>query len=251
MPIFISMGHIYQVRNIINDAVYIGSILKREPRHRWNAHKRDLRGNYHHSPHLQRAWNKYGESNFVFEILEKVDGDVLPREQWYLDNRKKNYLPKLNYNVCWIAGNCQGRTFTKSSLQKMSKSHIGQKQTPKAKAQQQATWAKKCKRPYSFASPDGVVYNNVKNLRAFGREHGIDATSLRFLWSGRNRYSNGWTKTGVSLPQYELRSPNGTISRGMLLKTLCINAEVRYKSIHRRCIKQHKPHKGWMAKCLA
>ena len=37
---------------------------------RWDCHKAQLRGNYHDNPHLQNSWNKYGEENFKFEILE-------------------------------------------------------------------------------------------------------------------------------------------------------------------------------------
>jgi group I intron endonuclease len=36
---------------------------------RWSEHKSALRGNRHHSISLQRAWNKYGESNFHFEPM--------------------------------------------------------------------------------------------------------------------------------------------------------------------------------------
>lgn len=244
------MGYIYQIRNLLNSAVYIGSILKRDPRHRWNAHKRDLRGNYHHSVHLQRAWNKYGESAFVFEILEHCN-DVLTREQWHLDNRKNNFPADLNYNVCWIAGNCAGRRFSKKSLKRMSLSHIGHRPTPEARAKQQTAWANRCKTPYSFTAPDGTVYGNVRNLRAFSREHPeLTARTLGQLHSGALHYYKKWTKTGVKLPFYQLRSPIGCSFNGNFLKHLCLKAEINYKMIHKYCIKMGKPYRGWMAEQL-
>lgn len=77
-------GIIYQIRNLKNEKVYIGS--SNNLKKRWNDHKYLLNKNSHHSYHLQRSWNKYGEDSFVFEILEECDEDVLLyREQYYLD----------------------------------------------------------------------------------------------------------------------------------------------------------------------
>lgn len=242
------MGHIYQIRNVITGAVYIGSVLKRDPNDRWVSHRKDLRGNRHHSQYLQRAWNKYGEHNFVFEILEKVDGDVIPIEQKYLDIRKKEYPGHLNYNVCWTAGNCQGRLWSPEMRKKLSIAHLGQRQTPEAKQKQIESWKKKCNTPYSFTSPDGVVYNDVRNLREFSRQHPeIEVTSLRKLHNEKIQYCNGWSKTGVVLPSYELTSPTGLVTRGMLLKQLCVEGGVNYKMVHKYCIKMNKSYKGWMA----
>lgn len=62
--------------------------------------------NYHkiinHNPLLQRAWNKYGESNFVFEIVEecnecellKIERNVLGFETAYDLNLTKFSLGK-------------------------------------------------------------------------------------------------------------------------------------------------------------
>lgn len=246
--IFMSMGHIYQIRNVITNAVYIGSVLDRNPQDRWMRHRKDLRGNIHHSQHLQRAWNKYGEQNFVFEILEKVKDNVLKREQWYLDDRKNNHPRRLTYNVCWVAGNCQGRKMKKSTLRKISLANTGRKQTTEAKEKQLHTWAKKCKHPYSFTSPDNVVYNNVRNLRAFAREHNIGSgSSLRKLHQGKLHQVKGWIKTGTKRPFYELHSPDGLCYGGIFLKSLCQKGNVNYKMIHKYCIKYGKPYKGWTA----
>jgi group I intron endonuclease len=251
MMIFISMGHIYQIRNIINNAVYIGSVLKRNPQDRWIRHRKDLRGNCHHSQHLQRAWNKYGESNFVFEIIENVNKNILLREQWHLDKRKKNFPSNLNYNICWTAGNCEGRRYSKKSLQKMSLSHLGQKQTAEAKTKQLLSWEKKCKTPYSFTSPEGIVYSNIRNCRKFAREHNLDSGCLLLLHKEKIYYFKGWIKTGSIRPLYELYSPTGYYFSGMFLKSLCKRNGINYKMIHKYCIKQNKPYQGWMARKIA
>ena len=75
---------IYRIRNIINNKCYYGSAKNIEKR--WERHKNDLNKNKHHSLILQRAWNKYKESNFIFEIVEECKFNILLKtEQKYLD----------------------------------------------------------------------------------------------------------------------------------------------------------------------
>ena len=75
---------IYAITNIINGNQYIGQshdLLKRK-----RDHIRELRNNSHHNPHLQNAFNCYGETNFKFTILELCPSDELnDREQHYID----------------------------------------------------------------------------------------------------------------------------------------------------------------------
>lgn len=58
---------IYIITNLLNNKVYIGQSLSIF--NRWWDHKNLLNKGRHHSHHLQKAWNKYGESNFKFEVL--------------------------------------------------------------------------------------------------------------------------------------------------------------------------------------
>ena len=64
-------GYIYEIKNTDNGHCYIGSTVN--PKSRWTAHRTNLRGGRHHSFVLQRAWNKYGESKFQFNILLRCD----------------------------------------------------------------------------------------------------------------------------------------------------------------------------------
>ena len=63
-----NMGGIYQLQNLVNGSVYIGSA--KEFCWRWGQHLDNLRRGTHTNPHLQRAFAKYGESNFEFGIVE-------------------------------------------------------------------------------------------------------------------------------------------------------------------------------------
>lgn len=85
---------IYMIQNVLNGKKYIGSTnnFKR----RLNRHRTELRMGIHHSIHLQRAYNKYGEDKFTVVILEKcepIHDTLLMIEQKYLD-----LLPEYNSN---------------------------------------------------------------------------------------------------------------------------------------------------------
>lgn len=61
---------VYKIRNTVNNKFYVGSTTN--PRERFRTHRNKLRCNKHHTPHLQAAWNKYGEDCFKFEIVEEI-----------------------------------------------------------------------------------------------------------------------------------------------------------------------------------
>lgn len=113
---------IYKIANIFNGECYIGSAVDIDKR--WRRHKNDLQKNKHHSILLQRAWNKYGEELFEFEILENCAPSMLiSREQYLFDTLK----PK--YNISRIAGSNYGCKWTLSeeSKRRISESLIGRK----------------------------------------------------------------------------------------------------------------------------
>lgn len=79
-------GGIYQIRNRQNGKIYIGSAKCFQVRA--SQHISSLRNNKHQNKHLQASWNKHESDNFLFEVLEVVDGDKLQRttvEKQYLE----------------------------------------------------------------------------------------------------------------------------------------------------------------------
>lgn len=75
---------IYQITNLRSGKIYIGQSLDVLARIR--QHKYELKHNLHLNRYLQSAWNKYGESNFVFSVLEEVSEDELTeREKYWVD----------------------------------------------------------------------------------------------------------------------------------------------------------------------
>jgi group I intron endonuclease len=75
---------IYRIVNKQNGKFYVGSSC--DIRDRFYNHKSQLNRNIHDNPHLQNAWNKYGESNFDFVVIRECkDGDLILEEQKELD----------------------------------------------------------------------------------------------------------------------------------------------------------------------
>ena len=88
---------IYKIENKANSKIYIGSTINFTTR--WWKHRALLRHCKHPNSHLQAAWNKYGESNFAFQIIEKCSPDsLLSKEQYYINTMNPAY------NQTMIAG---------------------------------------------------------------------------------------------------------------------------------------------------
>lgn len=245
------MGCIYRIVNIVNGHVYIGSASK-SIKKRWADHVRELRRNEHHSRYLQRAWNKYGEESFRIEEIERGISPerLLEREQHYLDDRKNNFPPKSNYNVCWVAGNCRGRKATPESRLKMSASHKGIRRSAESIAKQSSTWIDRYARPCVVKDPVGVVHN-ISNLRSFARQHDLCHAALRSVVIGRTNLHRGWSRPDYQPVVYIVTSPTGEeMVLETDLKTFSISRGLNYKCMHKVLRGLAKTHRGWTVKTV-
>lgn len=81
---------IYEIINIFNNKRYVGSSKNLYQRHQ--KHFSMLRHKKHDNCYLQNSWNKYGENNFEFNIIEYCkETDLRVREQYYIDNLNSEY----------------------------------------------------------------------------------------------------------------------------------------------------------------
>ena len=85
-----ALGGVYQIVNKINDKRYIGSSINLNRRR--SNHFSNLRKDKSVHPHLQAAWNLYGEDAFEFgHILICEEFELLRYEQALLDKWKPEY----------------------------------------------------------------------------------------------------------------------------------------------------------------
>lgn len=195
------------------NGIYIGSA--KDINRRYSVHLTQLRSNKHHSAYLQRAYNKYGEDSFRFEVVEYIDDAkyLLVREQYWLDWLFDNNPRTSIYNVLRYAGNSLGRKATEETKRKLSEKR-------KQRATKESTRAKMSDarkgnkhllgykfsddgldnvarglsggKSYTIISPDGTVYSNVYNITGFARKHDIPVTCLKRAITGAKPEYKGW-----------------------------------------------------------
>ena len=113
---------------------YFGSAQDLQKRIEYE-HITPLNLNHHpHNPPLQNAWNKYGQENFVWWLLESCPPEkaiLLEREQYYLDLYRPFVDEFGGFNIAHDTKNgMKGRKHTKKTKQKLSESHKGKSRSP-------------------------------------------------------------------------------------------------------------------------
>ncbi len=110
---------IYKIQSRIKpERIYIGSAV--DMKNRWNLHLYKLKKGVHHSIILQNHYNKYGESDLVFIIIEPCLSSFLTiREQYYLDQLKPYF------NICKKAGSKLGIKISEEGCRNISNGHRG------------------------------------------------------------------------------------------------------------------------------
>ena len=168
---------IYSIVSKIDNKFYIGSAARSNntPSQsgfyaRWWSHRRDLLKGIHHCKHLQSAWNKYGEENFEFKIVELTDREFcIETEQNYLDLSNKEFLYNDRYTADSFA-NCKRDPDTvKKIVDKNSK-------------------------PFYIVSPQGDVIEGI-NLKKFCRDNCLHQHGLQQVLEGKVLHSLGWTSS--------------------------------------------------------
>jgi group I intron endonuclease len=82
---------VYKIVNKVNNKIYIGSSAVNITK-RFYEHLNSLRHNYHYNFKLQNDFNKYGESNFNFEVLELIEPvKCVTLEQFYINTLQPYY----------------------------------------------------------------------------------------------------------------------------------------------------------------
>lgn len=122
---------IYYIRSKINNTMYIGSAQNLSTRKK--QHFTSLKRGTHHNKHLQNHYNKYGEFDLHFQILEFIPDKtkLIEQEQFYIDKFKIEY--KL-FNFCLQIPNSQlGLKRSEETKIKIGNKSRGRKHTDSTK----------------------------------------------------------------------------------------------------------------------
>lgn len=112
---------IYQIKNLINNKVYIGSSFN--IKERISGHKLKLRKNIHDNIYLQKSYNKYSINNFEFKIIEFCDRELLGSRENYYINLYQSHISETGYNLATVSDS-RGNNLTDEIRIKISKSNI-------------------------------------------------------------------------------------------------------------------------------
>lgn len=155
----------------------------------------DLRHRGHHNVHLQRSWNKHGESQFVFEFIEDCNqDDLLDREQDFLDKTPNSY----NLTAVIQGGSRLGQKNSAKHNAAISRANKGK---PSWNRGGKNTWIDKVVASRVSKYKDEVVAEHSDGtLRRFShasqaaRSLGLGRTSVKNILNGYSKITrSGWT----------------------------------------------------------
>lgn len=216
IPVETTSG-IYMLTCEANGKIYIGSA--QSFRRRLGNHVSRLNRHKHPNIHLQRAWDKYGQGNFRFEIVELCAHDgLLQREQYYLDllqpfkphgfnialdalSPRKGIHPSQE-TIDKMSAIMSGRTYTPEHRAKMSAYSKNRSPEHRAKisnnakrilgsTQMRAKLFLVQAKGYIFTTPDGEKLEAV-GLNKFCEEHGLCASAMAAVARGKRNHHKGW-----------------------------------------------------------
>lgn len=179
---------IYGIRNKIDGKIYIGKTGMNFG-DRWDSHRSLLNNNKHDNPYLQNAWNKYGEDNFEFVVIEDCNVEELNEKEIYYIKYYRDL--DLSYNIHdggdggFMLGshlseetkrkigeknriNNLGKTLSDETKSKMSETHSGMKYKSMSDVGKENI--RKAQQKYVEAHPKKLTVDNVLKIRELHRQ---------------------------------------------------------------------------------
>ncbi len=169
---------IYTITCTTNSKMYIGMSVNIKKR--FEDHKSSLRNKTHRNQYLQRAWNKYGESNFRFEILEEWEEPYLLTMEHYWITLLNSRDPLYGYNIDptspfgrtrlseetkrKIGDSNRGKIRSKEALENQSRAHLGYVFSEERKRVQSINGRKRYEKPFDMLTLDGSHIKSFNNI---------------------------------------------------------------------------------------
>lgn len=183
---------IYCIENLTTNKKYIGQSVDVDGR--WSKHKSELNHGNHDNDYLQKAWNKYGEENFCFSVLECCDISELDEKEIYYIDLYNTLDRDSGYNL---------RSGGQNSGHKVS-NYVRQKQSNAAKQTYENNEELRNKRKEDalrqWADPEIREKRSGKNNGMYGKTHSDEAKEkIRKSRLGNPRHKNDTSVLCVEL----------------------------------------------------
>jgi len=119
-------GYIYTIVNKVNNKIYVGQTIRNLEKRKSEYKKNYIRNNLYNK-YLQNSFNKYGWDNFEFKIIDTASTleELNQKEIYYIDKYNSRNRD-IGYN---IESGGRNAIPDDDTLEKMSKSHLGIKQS--------------------------------------------------------------------------------------------------------------------------
>jgi group I intron endonuclease len=188
---------IYQIKNLINNKCYIGQTVDLDKRK--VDHFGRLRKNKHENQHLQKAFNKYGEDNFSFNILIYCENFELTKyEQFFSDCYKKL---DFSYNMRECVDSNKGLPCSEGAKRKMSEKQKGEKAYNYKKVFSEETRNRISKKLKGISHSEEHIKNlslSLKNSpKMKNREHS-EETKRKISEAHKGKHNSEETKRRIS-----------------------------------------------------
>ncbi len=213
---------VYSIFNKHNHFIYIGSASNRKGiKDRITTHLSRLRAGKHHSPILQKHFERYGEDAFEVYVLEEcLPEQCLQFEQAWIDEIGVGSKNK-SYNICKKAGSAPNRLGIKQKPESIAKRQKSLKDNPLPKQEMdriRLLSIDKISKDYIVTTPEGKeIY--IKNLKAFCREHELNPTHMIQTAKGFHMRHKGWRcRYAEATPEWEQEAIGLLISKSKVKK---------------------------------
>jgi group I intron endonuclease len=267
---------IYQIRCVPTGKIYVGSAVNL--RKRWQQHKSRLRIGKHVNRYLQAAWDKYGQEQFAFAVLEFIDVTYLlqAEQEWMVSTCCTDRT--IGFNISDTAGSPGGVTrliwegfidplgkeTTIVGLQDFCDRHqldyrsMHRLYVGKSKLKSYRGWTHKnsirqrdyVKTHQGFIDPQGRQVEPITNLAEFCRHHGLDDTHMLAVARGRICSHRGWTHIDSRRRQntktyYNYVNPEGNRVTITNLSEFCRQNNLHPVKMHHLKSGKITQYKGW------
>lgn len=275
---------VYQIRNLNNGRVYIGSAKRFKQR--YSDHIKSLIKGTHHNKYLQNDFNKCGPDAFVFEVLEVVEGEQSNRilvEQVKLDvlydnqdmcyNFQKKAVYTNGESISIGLSNPESKKIRSENAKKMWQDEVHRIKVRNAMEPYREEQIKTLNKHREDALKKAVdmnskyhgkvidQYGNVHeifNLKKFSEIHDLNCATLHKVVYGINHSHKGWRAykpelDGVAYVQnkshrqknFILVGPDGLIYRDKNIASFAAMHNLNKENLSAVIRGIRKRHKGW------